>query len=223
MKTSFVYRVVKVLAKILTKGEVIGYEQVPQAGPYVLTTNHTSMMDTPFLMLSTPRKDVIGMVARKYNERPFFGWFLNSIGVIWVSQNSPDYAAFREAANFLKMGWVVGMAPEGTRSKEHRLLPGKPGAVLLAERAQVPIVPVSVIGAADFKHDLLHLRRNNFTVRFGKAYRLPTLDHNDHKKWLRECTDEVMCQIAALMPEEYRGEYADHPRVKELLAAEDAG
>ncbi len=217
MKKNIIFWIVKVLAKILTVGEVIGYEQIPQSGAYVLTTNHTSMMDTPFLMLSTPRTDVTGLVARKYKDRPFFGWFLNSIGVIWVTQDATDFVAFRQAVNYLKKGWGVGIAPEGTRSHNHTLLKGKPGAVLLAERAKVPIVPVAVVGAGNFKDDLLHLRRNRFTVHFGKVYTLPPMDPSDHKKWLRECTDEVMCQIAALLPEENRGEYADHPRVKELL------
>jgi 1-acyl-sn-glycerol-3-phosphate acyltransferase len=52
----------------------------------------------------------------------------------------------------------------------------------------------------------------------GKPYYLPEIDMANRQAWLERYTDEIMCQIAALLPLEYRGFYADHPRLKELLA-----
>ncbi|MCJ7695748.1 MAG: 1-acyl-sn-glycerol-3-phosphate acyltransferase, partial [Anaerolineaceae bacterium] len=119
-------------------------------------------------------------------------------------------------------GWVVGISPEGTRSKERRLLQGKPGAAVLAERAHVPIVPVAVTGTTNLGSDLKHFRKCKVTVRFGKPYFLPEITMNDRKEWLQKNTDEIMCQIAALLPESYWGVYADHPRLKELLAGKQS-
>jgi 1-acyl-sn-glycerol-3-phosphate acyltransferase len=79
-------------------------------------------------------------------------------------------------------------------------------------------VPVAIWGSADLIKDLLHFRRNRITIRYGRAYHLPPLGESDNKEWLQKSTDEIMCRIAALLPEQNRGFYAEHPRLKELLA-----
>ena len=88
--------------------EVEGKYNVPDKGGFVLATSHISRLDTPFLMLATHRKDVVGMVARDYEKAPFFGWFLNKLGVIWIA-GIVMTSAFRQASAFLKkvgsLGW----------------------------------------------------------------------------------------------------------------------
>lgn len=217
-KTNPMLEFIRILARLLTKIEVIDYDKIPQSGAFLLTTNHISRQDTPFLMLSTPRKDVIGIVAKNYQEHKLIAWLMRGIGVIWMSREESDFPAFREAVTYLKQGWVVGIAPEGTRSREKKMLEGKAGAALLAERAKVQIVPVAIWGSADLIKDLLHFRRNRITIRYGRAYHLPPLGESDNKEWLQKSTDEIMCRIAALLPEQNRGFYAEHPRLKELLA-----
>jgi len=219
-KNNRMLALIRILAKLLTRTEVIDYDKIPQSGAFLLTTNHTSRQDTPLLALSTPRKDVIGMVAKNYQEHKLIAWLLSGIGVIWMSREETDFPAFREAVSHLKNGWVVGIAPEGTRSREQKMLEGKAGAALLAERAQVPIVPVAIWGTADLIKDLKRFRRNRVTIRYGKAYHLTPLGDSDHKEWLQKSTTEIMCRIAALLPERYRGFYAEHPRLKELLTQE---
>ena len=82
-------RVMKVLHYIvdrLVALKVIGSENVQDGTAYIVATSHISRLDTPFLMLSTHRQDIIAMVAREYEKAPFFGWFLNKLGVIWISR-----------------------------------------------------------------------------------------------------------------------------------------
>jgi len=210
--------VVRHLAKLIAHMDVIDYDKIPQEDNFLLTTNHTSRLDSPFLMLSTPRDDFVAVVTRKYRKKIFFKWFLEKVGVIWMNREETDFSALREAINYLRKGWIVGIAPEGTRSGEQKLMQGKAGAAVLAERANVLIVPVSITGPADMVSDLLHFKKAKIVVRFGEPYRLPKIDMNDRKNWLIRSTDEIMCRIAALLPESYRGYYADHPRLKELLA-----
>lgn len=207
------------LVDCLVDLKVTGGENVQDGTPYIVATSHISRLDTPFLMLSTHRLDIIAMVARDYQKAPFFGWFLNKLGVIWISRDGYDLGAFREASVSLKKGWIVGIAPEGTRSRTQQLLEGKPGAALLAIRNQVQVIPTAVIGSTEVIQSLLRLKKAQVEVRFGKPFLLPQVhDERPTKDRLQEATDEIMCRIALLLPEERRGFYADHPRLLELKA-----
>lgn len=219
-------RVMKVLSYLvdrLVDLKVVGGENVQDGTPYIVATSHISRLDTPFLMLSTHRSDIIAMVAREYEKAPFFGWFLDKLGVIWISRDGYDLGAFREASVSLKNGWIVGIAPEGTRSKTQQLLQGKPGAALLAIRNQVQVIPTAVLGSTDVIQSLLRLKKAKVEVRFGKPFLLPQVhDEQTTKDRLQQATDEIMSHIALLLPEDRRGFYAGHPRLKELQAEQHA-
>ena len=214
-----VMKVLRYLVDRLVDLKVVGGENVQDGTPYIVATSHISRLDTPFLMLSTHRNDIIAMVAREYEKAPFFGWFLDKLGVIWISRDGYDLGAFREASVSLKNGWIVGIAPEGTRSKTQQLLQGKPGAALLAIRNQVQVIPTAVLGSTDVIQSLLRVKKAKVEVRFGKPFLLPQVhDEQTTKDRLQQATDEIMCHIALLLPEDRRGFYAGHSRLKELQA-----
>ena len=215
-------KIMRAVFKLIADVEVVGNENIPEHGGYVLATSHISRLDTPFLMMATKRKDVVGMVARDYQNAPFIGWFLNKLGVIWISREGYDFQAFRQASSFLKKGGIVGLAPEGTRSKDGQLLEGKPGTVLLALKNKVQVIPATVLGSADMVKRFLKLKKLQVKVIFGKPFDLsqPT-EGQSEKDVLDLATTEVMVQIARLLPEERRGFYRDHPMLKVLLAKPD--
>ena len=220
MKTARLLPVVRSLVKILTKFEVENGENLPAHGGVLVSTNHLSRLDTPFLLAITDRNDLVAIVAKKYRRKPFFKWILSKIGtMVWMDRENTDFAAIRDALNYLKEGAMVGIAPEGTRSQETKgLLEGKQGAAVLAARANVPIVPVGIIGSDKVNSGWARLRRPPVIIRVGKPYLLPPMDRENRQAWLTQYTDEIMCRIAALLPEQYRGFYADHPRLMELLS-----
>ncbi len=218
MKRVTILNLIAYLLEKLADVRVEGANFVPETGGFIVVTNHLSRLDTPFLMLSTPRRDVIGMVAKEYQRVPFFRWILDRIEVIWVSRDNYDFSAFRTAADYLKRGWIVGMAPEGTRSKTGALQPGKPGAALLAIKSGAPIVPASVMGSAEMLSRFVRLRKMRVTIQFGEPFHLKAFERGSEKERLTAATDEIMCRIAALLPEQMRGVYTDHPRLQELLA-----
>ena len=184
-----------------------------------MTTNHLSRLDTPLLLAIADRRDFVGIIAKEYQEKSLIKWVLEKVGtMIWMDRDATDFSAIREALHHLRHGSFVGIAPEGTRSRETKgLLKGKSGAALMAIRAGVPILPVGIIGSDKIYRNWMRLRRPPIIVNVGESYILPDIGKEDRQAWILRCTDEIMCRIAALLPPEYHGHYTDHPRLKTLL------
>jgi 1-acyl-sn-glycerol-3-phosphate acyltransferase len=158
------------------------------------------------------------MGAEKYRQVPLLYWLGNQLGVIWVERFNADFSAVRATLARLKKGGVLVLAPEGTRSHTGALQEAWAGVSFLAVKAGVPIVPVALIGSDDSLvfSNLRRLKRTLVTIRVGKPFMLPPIS-GDRDSALKSYTDEIMCRIAALLPPERRGVYAEHPRLKELL------
>lgn len=217
MKRPTLQSILDFLLHRLTRLEFHGTEHIPAEGGIVIATNHLSRLDPVILMITPNRKDITALVTDKYLRYPLFKWILQTAGVIWIDRTKADFVAFGEAVKAIRRGLAVGIAPEGTRSKIGKLMEGKSGAVLLASRADVPIVPVGIAGSDTAFAMLKRLRRPTITVRFGPPFRLPPLERENRDSMLKQWTDEVMCRIAALLPERYHGYYQGHPRLQELL------
>jgi 1-acyl-sn-glycerol-3-phosphate acyltransferase len=76
---------------------------------------------------------------------------------------------------------------------------------------------VGISGSEQTFPKLARLQRAHIVARFGPMFTLPPLERDNREEQMKQQTDEIMCRIAALLPESYRGFYADHPRLKELL------
>jgi 1-acyl-sn-glycerol-3-phosphate acyltransferase len=156
-------------------------------------------------------------VAKIHRKNPFFRWMIKLMNGIWLNREEIDTRALKAARDHLKRGGMLGIAPEGTRSGTGALLQAKTGVAYLADQAEVPILPIAVSGTWKITTELLTLRRPVIEVNVGEPFSLPKVDRKEREKDLRKNTDEIMCQLAALLPPENRGVYTDHPRVLELL------
>ena len=203
---------------MLTERDVEGLENLPPHGPYILTINHLSYFDAPLMYGLVGGEHLTGWAANKYHRHPLFGPILRLGGGIFIRRGEVDRGALASAVEWLKQGKVFAMSPEGTRSKTGALARAKTGAAYLAHQVNVPIVPAGISGSEKLGQTLLRLRRARLVVRFGKLFRLPPLQEGDRVAGLRKHTDEIMCRIATLLPPAYRGFYAEHPRLKLLLA-----
>lgn len=217
MKRTTFYTLINFLVQTLLEVKFEGGEYVPEEGGFIIATNHMSRFDIPLLLLTPGRRDVIALVADKYKKSLFFRWIVHTSGSIWLDRNKADFTAMRTAIEYIRKGGALGIAPEGTRSTVRQLLEGKPGTLLLAEKARAPVVPVGIAGTEDVMRQWLRLRKPKVTVRFGPALTIPPKDRADREGWMRCWTDEIMCRIAALLPAKYHGFYAGHPRLKQLL------
>lgn len=219
MKRETLQAIVHWLFRHFSRLQFIHSEYVPSEGGVIVATNHLSRLDIPVLFLNPARPDITALVTDKYQDYPLFRWFADTAHGIWIDRTKADFTAFREAADVLRKGGCVGISPEGTRSESGALLEGKAGTALLALKADVPIVPVGIAGTELALGPMLTLRKPPITARFGPAFKLPPLERDNRDETLKQYTDEIMCRIAALLPEEYHGFYSDHPRLKELLSS----
>ncbi len=201
--------------------EIIGAEQIyQQTAGFVIASNHIGRLDAILIYNFTDRKDIIMLVAEKYRQIPLAQWFVKQLDAIWIERFNADFSALRQALSRLKNGGVLVLAPEGTRSPNAALQKAWPGAAYLAAKAGAPIIPVGLVGCEDSKFfpNLKRLRRTKVTVYTGEPFELPPVPVQNREAVLEQYTDEIMCRIAAMLPPSYRGYYADHPRLKELLS-----
>ena len=205
------------LVRLLARFTVEGLEYVPGKGPFLLVTNHLGLADIAVGYAVLGGADVTGWAAAKHRTHPIFGTLIRWGNGIFIRRGKVDREALEAAIAWLRQGKIFSLAPEGTRSRSGGLAQAKTGAAYLADLAQVPLLPAAFIGTENTFPQLLRFRRPEITFRIGKIFRLPPLHVETRTKDLRENTDEIMCHIAALLPPDYRGFYADHPRLKELL------
>ena len=218
---SCVHTWIRLILAIVTNRDVKGAENVPKSGAFILTSNHFSLGDPPILTGTFPRR-VAWMAKKELFDIPIFGKLYSMGGFIPVRRFEGDLHALRLSQQALRRGLVLGMFPEGTRSGG-RLGRGEPGSAIIAIRAGAPILPVAIWGTEHVKLPRDLFRRTNVNIRYGKPFRLPR-SKKMTKEQVAAGTDEIMRQIAELLPAQYRGEYTssrEQERVGSIARAED--
>lgn len=217
MKRAFLRTIIRFLFWLLTDTTSIGTKNIPEEGPCILAINHLGIVDAPLVFTLIDRDDATGLVGLAHKENPILRWLVKQVDGIWIDRENPDVQALKEARSYLKKGWLLGIAPEGTRSDTHALIEGKLGVAFLADKLQGAIVPIGISGTEGGLRSMFTFQNPKFSVIVGEPFRLPPLDRNNRDESLQQNTDEIMCRIAALLSPRYRGVYAGHPRTKELV------
>jgi len=198
----FGYRIAKaLLSRPLRRAydiEVEGDDHLPD-GPVVLAANHRSFMDSIFLALVVDRA-VSFLAKAEYFDRRRTAWLFRSTGQIPLRRGNPAGArrAIDDALSVLDKGGVVGVYPEGTRSRDGKLHRGNLGPARLAATSGAPIVPVGLLGTDKVQapDELLPHVGQRVGVRFGKPIRLQPSETG--RAQLRDATDDLMTDIADL-------------------------
>jgi 1-acyl-sn-glycerol-3-phosphate acyltransferase len=204
--------------RIITKIEVNGREKLP-TGNVIIAANHLGRLDTAVLLCIMDREDIIMPVAEKYKNHPLYGAIGRAANAIWLNRFEADYSALRQILERMKQGGMLVIAPEGTRSKTEALQEGKMGVAFLSAKSGYPVLPVAITGTEDRRvvENLKRFRRSKITVTAGDLFQVHLPPGKGREEAMRHATDEIMCRIGAMLPENYRGVYVDHPRLKELL------
>lgn len=149
--------------------KVSGLEHVPMRGPVIIASNHVSWWDGPVLILGTGSERYLRFLTKAEIFRvPALGWFLKQVGMLPLDRKA-DVSAIRSAVDFLHRDGMLGLFPEGTRSKTG--LPGRPkaGVGFLARESGAPVIPARLINTDK------SLSFRPFEVRFGPALRFPEI------------------------------------------------
>ncbi|MGB3201132.1 MAG: lysophospholipid acyltransferase family protein [Nodosilinea sp.] len=141
----FKWSVVSPLLGLYFRGQVYGADQVPKAGPLIVVANHASDFDPPLLSAAV-RRPVSYMAKEELFRVPVLNQAIRLYGAYPVKRGSADRSAIREALKQLDQGWAVGIFLQGTRTVDGRIPEPKIGAALIAAKAQVPLLPVSLWG-----------------------------------------------------------------------------
>jgi len=195
--------------RFLTKLEKVeGLENVPSQGPAILMINHIAFVD-PIAVLHVLPRNIVPLAKIEVYEYPFIGIFPRMWGVIPVRREEVDRRAIQQALDVLRAGEMVLVAPEGTRHDE--LQDAKVGVAYLASRSGAPVVPVAIEGSTGFPclRFKPRWRKPGITIRFGRPFRYRTDFQRAGRDQLRHMTDEAMYALAAILPENRRGAYAD--------------
>lgn len=221
MRLKFTRLLIRFLLRTLTHIEVRGREHIPTSGNFIIAANHIGLVDAflPFYIIDNT--NLVLLVGEKWEKNRVTRWLGRGLNFLFVDRFNPDLKAIRAVIARMKKGEVLVITPEGTRSKVGYLIEGRPGVSYLAAKLGFPLIPVGISGSFDkiFFDQLKRLRRPHVIVSIGPVFSLPPLPANAQSRdqALLKDTDEIMCRIAALLPQEQRGVYENHPRLKEFL------
>ena len=198
---------VRGLLLLNTSRKVQGKANVPRHGAFILASNHLNNADPPILTGTTPRR-IVWMTKAEWFKTPVIGGMFRMARFIPVRRFEADLQALRKAQDALREGLVLGMFPEGTRSRTGTLGTPEPGTALIALRTGAQIVPVAIWGTERVKLPRAIIGRTRVWVSFGKPFSLPQ-PKRITKAEVAAAADAIMNEIAKLLPPQYRGPYAD--------------
>ena len=201
---------IRTIFNVLGRVKVLGRENVPLGKPYVIAMNHISIFDPPLTVCFWPEQpEVIG--AADVFEKKGQGTLLSLYGVIPVHRGEYDRALLENILAILKAGRPLVIAPEGGRSHEPAMRRAMPGIGYIIEHAQVPIVPVGLLGTLDdFWQRAKRGEKPSIEMRIGRPIFFPPITEKgaERREARQKNADLVMHHIAGLLPAEYHGVYA---------------
>lgn len=201
------------LFHLLAKIELEGLENVPRGSAYIAAFNHISTFDPPFLLTFWPENiEVLG--ASDIWNRTGFGQniLVRLFGGIPVHRGEYDRQALDKVVKVLQSGYPLLISPEGGRTQVPAMRRGRPGLAFIVEETGVPVVPVGIVGTTrDFFTRALRGERPTLSLQVGQPIQLPPVTGKGQvrRESRQKNVDLVMRQIACMLPESYRGVYAN--------------
>lgn len=198
----------RIAMKLTMQLEIVDADSLPSNGACIVMINHIAFLDPVIVSGSFPRPVISMAKAEAYADR-IIGPLIRIFAAFPVNRGDVDRSALRTAFEVLDNGLPLLIAPEGTRSRTASLGSAHLGLAYVASETDAPIVPVAISGSDQWKHNIKRLRRTPIRVRLGRPFYLEAREDRPGSEMLKRMTDEAMFQLAALLPPEQRGIYAD--------------
>ena len=205
----FVTRIIKAIIDALCNIHGEELKKFPASGPLIFASNHINFLEAVIFFTYAPPHPVTAIAKVETWDSPILGPLFSLWGAIPIKRGEADRAAFEASLRALKDGKILAILPEGTRSHDGRLQKGQPGIVLLAARSNAPIQPGVAYGQENFWVNIRKLHRTEVFIKVGEPFKLKTEGMSFDRDSRQKMADEVMYRMAELLPEEYRGVYAD--------------
>lgn len=183
-------------------------ERVPLTGPVILASSHASFLDPPLAGVAVHR--TINYLARETLFRfPVMGWVLRSWGCVPVNREGGGAAGLRAILERLNQGGAILLFPEGTRSRDGKLQPARPGVGLTVTKSSAPVIPIRVFGTFEaYGRHVRIPRPYPVSVKYGRPLdfkelraEAATCDRQRLKAIHQQVANEIMTAIEALKPE----------------------
>ena len=145
-QTKFIAVIIAILrpfVKVICRVQIKGLENLPSEGRYVFCSNHISFMDPVFWIVFT-KKRIQYMAKAELFKNKLVTWFFGKVGVFPVTRDSGSSGAVNHAIKLVEEGGILGIFPEGTRSKDNKPAKGKAGTAYIANATEADIVPAAV-------------------------------------------------------------------------------
>jgi len=188
--------------------QVEGLDNIPSTGPAILMINHVAFLD-PVMLIACIRRRIVPMSKMENLELPGVNLLIRLWGAINVRRGEVDRQALRQAIEALKAGHLLLMAPEGTRSKTGVLQDPHDGVAYVATRTNALVIPVGIVGTPEIAKNWKRFRRTTVRVTFGRPFYFETAGARAGREALSQMTREAMYQLAAVLPPQQRGRFAD--------------
>jgi 1-acyl-sn-glycerol-3-phosphate acyltransferase len=198
----------RILTNLLCRIDDEQLARVPDKGPLIIVTNHINILEIPVIYTRLQPRSITGFVAEYRWENRWLRWLLQVCEAIPLHRGEADITAMRRALDVLKEDYILVIAPEGTRSGHGQLQKAHPGAVLLALHSGAPLLPLVFYGHEHWIENLRRFRRTDIHIAVGELMHLDTRGVKITRQVRRQMIDEVMCQMAALLPRKYKGFYS---------------
>lgn len=192
---AFKWSVVSPVLHAYFRVQISGAENVPQTQPLVVVSNHASYFD-PMIVSSCVGRPVAYMAKEELFRVPVLAQAIKLYGAYPVSRGTADRTAIRSALECLNNGWAVGVFLEGTRTPDGKINDPKRGAVLVAAKANIPLLPVSLWGTERILQPGSAIpRRVPITVRIGKLIDAPSSTNKQELEALTQKCAAVINQM----------------------------
>lgn len=184
---------------------VTGRAHLPRTGAYIVVANHIGWLDPPIIEFALGVA-VRFMAKEEAFDTPVLGGLMRAKGCFPVRRGAADRRALQTSLRVLAAGRPLGFFPEGTRSRDGILGRAHPGIGFLAARSGAPILPVGIVGTSDRR--IFGPNRGHIEVRIGPAVVASELQPPGRRDE-QALTDAIMRRVAALLPAEMQGLYAE--------------
>lgn len=174
--------------------EYIGTENIPAEGGFIIASNHMKALDPVFIAIGVENRQIHYMGKKELFEKPVIKTLLKKVNGFPIVRGGADKEALDYAERVVKEGHILGIFPEGTRSKDYKPARARSGVGLIAKEAKADILPVSIYNCDEMK------KGTKITIRFGELIPYEKLGFTEEgaREEVKNCAKLVMSEIVKL-------------------------